>query len=122
MDGVKPWQLAVIIIGLVGGLGLVVWNFTGSKGPDTIHQMTLMDVEDGTLFVADLKANKTIGIPAKNPDTERRTLIPVAREGDTWFVPEYYRGLLDMFDNPKAITNASTGTVNAAAGKPKAYN
>ncbi|MBX3322141.1 MAG: hypothetical protein KF757_04040 [Phycisphaeraceae bacterium] len=123
MNGVKPWQLAVIVLGLLGGTGLLVWNAMGkSSKVQTIDEMSFVDVLDGSMYVVNLRGRRGIGVPARNPDTGEYTLMPVFQDGNEWVIPDYYRPALKTIDTQSAeIVNPASGQVRPAAGKPRAY-
>jgi hypothetical protein len=82
MDGVKPWQMAVIVIGLLGGTGLLAWNVMGGEKVKQIDELVLMDVVTGDRFVADVRGRKGVILPAKHPETQEYTLLPIAKGED----------------------------------------
>jgi len=112
MDGIKPWQLAIIIIGLVGGIGLVVWNVMGKdqiRRPDSI---LLMDVVTGDRFVADVSGRKSVFIPEKNPETGKYTLVIIHKEDDgSWSA----RGVETVQDIPLEDFKAISGEKHTIA-------
>lgn len=117
----KPWQIGVIAVGLLGGLGLVGWQLFGGSKVVTVDSMTLVDVNDGSTYIADLGGRKAVTVPARNPDTGEYTLVPVIKEGDSWVVPEYYRAVLKQFEKTDFISDPSTGVMKPTATSPKQY-
>lgn len=117
----KPWQIGVIVVGLLGGCGLLAWNLFGGSKIETIDSLTLVDVMDGSTFVVDLGGRRAVTVPARNPDTGEYTLVPVIKEGESWVVPEYYRPVLKQFEKTEFIADTSTGVMKPAASSPKQY-
>lgn len=111
MNGAKPWQIALIVIGLLAGAAGVVYAMTGGKSVDLVDSMTLVDVNTGELFRVSTN-NRSIIIPMKRRDTDQRTLM-VAVFDETekkWLVPERYRGPLNGFPD-QTLIDAETGVI-----------
>lgn len=121
MNGAKPWQIAVVIIGLLGGTGLLAWNFLGSSSKKTADSMSFIDVVDGTLFKADLRAKKGMIVPAKNPDTGEYTLVPVEKSGSDWVVPDYFRRVLKEVPISATVVDLASGKVQPASENQRPY-
>ena len=121
MSGAKPWQIALIVIGLLAGVVGLVFAL-GSMGPvETASRITLVDVYTGELFEADA-AGRTVMIPELNPDTGEATLFPITKDEETgeWRIAGRY---FDAFrretrgkDTPSV--DQSSGLVEAT-GSPK---
>ena len=120
---VKPWQMAVIVIGLLVGVGSMIWQMVNSDGVDLKHQYTLIDVESGDLFDVD-STKVRLMLPAKHPETGRVALVRVAKDDKgRWYVIPRDMELLTQLDegvNVKAI-DAETGDVLNQAASPKTY-
>lgn len=86
---VKPWQMAVIVIGLVVGVGSVIWQFMGDDGPDLSYRLTLVDVETGDIFEISDYRRITAVLPAARPGSDARALVPIEKDkaGD-WYLTE----------------------------------
>jgi hypothetical protein len=120
MNGIKPWQLAIVIVGLIGGIGLVVWNVMGKgeiRRPDSI---LLMDVITGDRFIADVSGRKSVFIPEKNPETGKYTLVIIHKADDgTWTA----RGVETVTDIPieefKAISGEKPVIAHPSDAKTK---
>lgn len=120
MDGVKPWQLAVIVIGLVCGLGLVGWQIFGGEKIHTPDRLMLMDVTTGQRYIADVSGHRAIFIPEKNPETSEYTLLPIVKGDDgKWrtrhleVVKSYAPEALQAFDD------IAQGIVSPSSAAPK---
>lgn len=119
MSGAKPWQIALIVIGLLAGAAGVVYAMTSGKSVDLVDSMTLVDVNTGELFRVNTN-NRSIIIPMKRKDNDQRTLmVAVFDDGEKkWIVPERYRGPLGGFTDQKLIDPA-TGVIGIdATAKP----
>lgn len=76
MSDIKPWQIVVVVAALIV-LAFSAWRMMGSdvaKGPS--GYMTV-DIYTGQLYLVKKGKAKGIMFPAKNPETEERTLYPV---------------------------------------------
>jgi hypothetical protein len=117
----KPWQLALIIIGLLGGSALVVYNlFFANAGPSLADTMKVIDVNTGELFEVDL-AGKGYVMPGKNPNSKKRTLLAIVKDEQdgTWFIPGRYLPSLDQVDGEVTAVDPQTGEVKAPVGEFK---
>ena len=112
MDSLKPWQLAIIIIGLVGGVGLVVWNVMGSGKIRQPDEILLMDVVTGDRFMADVTGRKSVFIPEKHPETGKYTLVLISKADDGEWVA---RGVETITDTPPDEFKAISGSENPIA-------
>lgn len=123
MDGVKPWQLAVIIIGLVGGLALAGWQLFGGRKLHTPDTLVLMDVSTGQRYIADVTGHKSIFIPEKNPDTQEYTLLPIVKGEDGKWRTRHIE-IVQSYppEQRQAFENASQGIASPTDAKPKRLN
>ncbi len=76
MSGAKPWQIVLIVVGLLAGAVGVVFALSSSGPPKTADQLLLVDVETGDLYRI-RTANRTLVMPMKRPGTDSRVLFPV---------------------------------------------
>ena len=81
MDQLKPWQKILIVVALVVLVGGIWFSFRG-KGPDFGDHIYLVDVTSGELYTVDLTGIHGLMLPAKNPDTGLRTLLPLELNED----------------------------------------
>lgn len=120
---IKPWQIAVIVIGLLVGLGSAVYQIVAASGPDLPDSMLLIDVETGQVYRASTHGNG-IMLPARRPDTGKIALIRLRTgENGEYEVAPRDLGLLDYLDKDvqvKAI-DAESGKVLHASKDIKAY-
>lgn len=76
MDGLKPWQIVLLVVAVLVLAGSLWLTFSGS-GPDFGSRVYMVDVVSGELFVADTEKQRGMVLPAKHPETGERTLLPV---------------------------------------------
>ena len=76
MDRLKPWQIILLVVSLLVLIGGVWYSLRG-KGPDFGDRLYFVDLASGDLYVFNLKGTHGLLIPAKNPDTGERTLLPL---------------------------------------------
>jgi len=120
MDGIKPWQLAIIIIGLVGGIGLVGWNLFGGEKIQQADSVVMVDVNSGELFQFSVKGSKSVLIPARHPDTGERTLLPVDKgEDGGWVVAARYMHVMSRYKPEERTSIDAQGRVKGDSGKIK---
>lgn len=71
---VKPWQIALIVIGMLVGVGSIVYTLATREVPELADSYLLIDVETGEVFR--VNANKyQVAIPAEHPSTGKMSLI-----------------------------------------------
>ncbi len=121
MSGAKPWQIALIVIGLLAGGAGVVFALTSMGPVETAAQVYVVDVESGQLYRANT-VGKTVLIPMTSPETGENTLYPVVEDEESgeWRISDRYR---DAFlrrtegqDTP--AVDRSSGVVTVS-GEPK---
>lgn len=126
MGDVKPWQW-IVMVAAVGVLAISVYLTFGRGKVDMGDRVYMVDVVTGELFVADTGGRRGVVIPAKNPATGERTVVPVMTEEDGGIsVSERYRGLAEsILDergvDPAPTIDASTWSIAADADSAKAY-
>jgi hypothetical protein len=123
MQGVKPWQLAVIVIGLLVGGGLITWQGFSPGAVKLADSIMLVDVTTGEIFEAPLPSDRTVGFPAKSPTTGKETLLPATQIEGKWFVGSRYREFVkDIVQSAGATSaaDASTFEVKSPTGPTSA--
>jgi hypothetical protein len=113
-ESVKPWQIAILVIGglCVVGAGAYSFLFSG----DTIKlssSMTMVDVSTGELFEFDVSGGKAVFPPELNPNTGKRALLPVGKSEDgKWRIgTRYLEGLSGVEVKPDALVDLKSGEV-----------
>ena len=116
MGEAKPWQIAVVVVGVLTLVGMVFW-FVTKDSVQLANKMTLVDVESGLLIEAKLPSEKAVMFPATNPESNRKTLYPAKQnEAGQWEVIGRYLPYVKTKDvDPKAI-NLQTGTITVSGG------
>jgi len=120
----KPWQIVVLVLGLIA-IGFVGFRLLrGSGGPVIQDRLYLVDVTTGQMYSASTKV--PLGIPAKSPETGERTLWPANRNEDgQWvvssFVIDGVRGSDGYDDLPDDVINWASGIVTGASGGVQEY-
>ncbi|MEO1534690.1 MAG: hypothetical protein AAFS11_03900 [Planctomycetota bacterium] len=121
MSGAKPWQIALIVIGLLAGIIGVVFAMRGMGPVETAADVTLVDVYTGELFEANT-SGRSVMIPMLNPDTGEASLFPVAKDEETgeWHIAGRYLSAFRMRTEGKETppVDKSSGLVEAT-GRPR---
>ncbi len=119
----KPWQIALIVIGLAVGLGSAAWFAFSGDDVQLDRRYFLIDVESGDIFEVDSTKYRLV-LPARHPETGRISLIGVHRgDNGVWFVPPRDLGSIKQLDKGvevKAINKDSGDLINPP-GTPKRY-
>lgn len=111
MEKPKPWQIGVIALAVVAAGVSIVLTITRSDAPKISTERYLVDVSTGELFEIDV--SKGAFFPALNPQTGRRSLLPVKREGSEWVVESRYLGGLEEDIDQSALDTSNAGPVRA---------
>jgi hypothetical protein len=91
---VKPWQIAVIVLGLLAAIGLIVYTLSTSEGPHVNSVLYLVDVESGDLYQADLEKH-AVPLPAPHPVSHKVSLVRINKNADgKWAVSKRDKNLL----------------------------
>lgn len=119
----KPWQIALIVIGLAVGIGSAAWTIFGGDRVELANVVLMVDVESGQIYEVNLNRTR-ITNPALHPTTGKLQLVRLDRSDDgTLFVNPRDMQLLQYLD--KDVTNKAvdpkTGELLIAPGKPVRY-
>lgn len=114
----KPWQLVLLALGLLALLYVGYRLASGGDGPRTVSSILLVDVVSGELFEQPT-GNLTLIIPARHPDTNESTLLPVLK--DEAGVYRVERRYLDELKDSKVATPSvdANGVVTVSNQSPK---
>ncbi|MCL4220083.1 MAG: hypothetical protein KJZ65_01810 [Phycisphaerales bacterium] len=117
----KPWQIGVVVVGLLGGLALLGWQLFGGKEIRRPDEILLMDVITGDRFVADVSGHKAVILPERNPDTQQYTLLPLSQDKDgTWRVRRLDQLPPDLKpEQMEAIESLDAGLAKPSSAKPR---
>jgi hypothetical protein len=120
---VKPWQIIVIVLGLLIGVGSVVYMLATTDGPRVKTIMYLVDVETGELYRADLE-KLAVALPGQHPISHRTCLVRIIKDDSgKWVVGKRDRGLFAQLDKDvqnKAV-DPETGELLMPAKTPVEY-
>ena len=114
---VKTWQIAIIALGLIVGVGSVLYSVFSSNELKLPHRYHLVDVESGDIYVVDTTKYRP-GIPALRPDSTVRALLPIEQEGSRWHVEGRWLGSTTGVD-PGVEFKAVDKNTGELAGAPK---
>jgi hypothetical protein len=116
MGEVKPWQIAVIVVGLIVMVGGVAYSCRSSERVDFATSIIMVDVTTGELIASPLPANKTVQFPAVNPGTKFATFYPAEQKDGQWFVSSMYLPHVAKEPAPKAMNNR--GQITTVTAEP----
>ncbi len=111
----KSWHIVVIAVGLLVGLGSLVYQLVSGEPDVVVHQIHCVDVETGDLYRIDTKKTRVI-LPARHPQTGRICLVRVTKdEHGKWFVKSKDLQTLTMLDEgvKNNFVDASSGDLTA---------
>lgn len=100
----KALKIAIIVVGLTAGLGLIGWRlFGGDDGTGLADRVAVVDVLTGDAMWVKLDDKRMITVPGKGEAGEL-SLYPIERVGSQWFIVERYReGLVRQFTDPSRL-------------------
>ncbi|HED52620.1 MAG TPA: hypothetical protein ENJ00_00255 [Phycisphaerales bacterium] len=109
----KPWQIAVVVIGLLVGIGGIVLAIGKDSGPDLADKLILVDVTTGDTYTVSLR-NRSVVIPVKSPETGQRTLLPIELDDETesWHISEHYMPALSGIEEISDKVDPETGKLD----------
>jgi hypothetical protein len=117
MGGAKPWQIAVVVLGILSLLWVLIYQLgSTSTAPETRQDFVLVDIDTGELFKVHRPDDRSLPIPAVRPGTQKLNLLPVEKTDNGWAVPEQFRNLLTK-DMP-AVGDLATGVMKTT-GEPE---
>jgi hypothetical protein len=104
MSGAKPWQIALIVVGLLAGIVGVVFAISSGDRVAMADSVVLVDVTTGDLYRVSVE-NRSITIPMKHGETGERVLLHARKDeaSGRWAVPERYRPALVQFSDVETI-------------------
>lgn len=125
MGDAKPWQIVLIVVGILGA-GVSLWWF-GLRGSDADRLMSnsivMVDVETGQLYEFQLKGRRGVMIPERHPDSGKIALLPVEQDGSgNWVISDRSRPTLQYVEVTNNAVNRSTWVANVNNQKPIRVN
>lgn len=121
--GAKPWQIGVIVVGLLVGCVSVAWAVFGKPDVNVNMIIHCIDVETGDIYRIDAEKNPLI-LPARHPTNNRVTLIRLGKdEKGTWHVTGRDMQTLDMLekDAKNIAVDENTGDIKTPVKAPIDY-
>lgn len=120
MKGVKPWQIVVLVAGVLALAVSLYLSFHGRDEVEFADSMMMVDLETGQLIEAPLPKGRAVLPPAKNPATQRKSFFPVQSKDGKWFVNSLYvRYVKDFVPHPEnVLVDPATGEVKVANESP----
>lgn len=111
---VKPWQIALIVIGLLVGAGSTIYTLLGSGGPQLADSVLLIDVETGQLYRASTRS-KAIMLPARRPSDGKIALLRVRVDDQgKYYVTDRDLRLIDALDKGIEVKAVATDSGDIA--------
>lgn len=97
MGQAKPWQIAVVGVGLIVLCISLYISVFRNDGPTFVDRVYMVDVTTGKLYQFDRPDDRMLlSWPAEDPRTKQRTLYKVSRdEQSKWMVNERVLGDLN---------------------------
>ena len=112
MQNVRPWQVVLFVVAVIG-LATGVFIMSSGRGLDLSDSIIMVDVETGELFRFSVAGNRGVGVPNFNPDSGNLSLLPVKKdENGEWRLTERSRPILaDLDVKPEAVVDVETGEI-----------
>ncbi len=82
---VKPWQIAVIVLGFLVGGGFIAYTLASPEAGDVNYVKHYIDVETGDIYRLDTRKH-AIGVPGRDPKGHIRLVRLSKKESGEWFV------------------------------------
>lgn len=119
---VKAWQIALFVAAAAVLAVSIAYTFRGS-GVEFADKVMLVDVKTGQVFSVDT-SKRTIGIPARHPETGERTLYPIRREnGGEWVIePRALGALVSAGVAAPDVVDPNSGKVIGATSRVRSLS
>ncbi len=117
----KPVQIAIIVIGLLVGIGGIVLAVSKNGAPDLANKMILVDVTSGELYAVSTNGRSII-LPYRSPESNEPTLLPVIfdESDSSWHVKSRYMGAMNDIKSVSDKIDPKSGRLAVESGvKPK---
>lgn len=92
---IKPWQLIVIVIGLLAAVSVTVWNLTSGDEIEVPDNYFVVDVESGQIYRVN-RNRVTLDLPAVNPETGKVSIVGLDKNDTGYYVNERDLSMLKM--------------------------
>ncbi len=95
MQGVKPWQIILMVAAVLAVIGSVLYSCSTSSDLGLSKEIPMVDVVTGDRFMVKIPKSGSLGIPCKHPDSGEMTLVPYSQGPDGgWYVSERFSASL----------------------------
>lgn len=122
MGEAKPWQIGVVVLGLLVLVGSIVYQCQSRPKYEFAETVTFVDVTTGELWVSPYRTDRSSMFPTKNPKTGTLTLFPVAPEAGGWVIRgRYLEAIAQAKLANEKVVNLRDGTVNSV-GEPVKFD
>ncbi|HYF15011.1 MAG TPA: hypothetical protein VD971_08075 [Phycisphaerales bacterium] len=115
MGEARPWQVAVVVVGLLVLIGSVVYQCTASNDVSLADSVIMVDVSTGELIESRYPKNRPVSFPAEHPETKSKTLMPAVQDPETgrWMVEGRYVSYLKNLGSLGGLEDPESGLVKA---------
>ncbi|GEM_PF-1726764 len=121
---VKPWQVAVIVIGLLVGIASTLWVLVSPSEVHLADECYLLNVESGEVFIAAMGGGKRLTLPAADPESGKFALIRLTKDDQgKLYVDNRDLALLSYVDKDVAVkaVDRETGELVAQPASTRKY-
>lgn len=124
MGEARPWQIGVVVVGLLVLVGSVVWQCASGRKVDFADTILLVDVTTGQLYRSQYRTDASVMFPARSPATNDYTLFGVIhREGETEYrLPSEALEYMRANKLESKVVDMRTGVVTVQPGDPKSHD
>jgi hypothetical protein len=108
----KAAKIAIIVVGLVVGLGMIGWRFLSAEDAPGPSRLQLVDVLSGEAMTLRTGNSRIAQLPGTGKSGEK-SLYPIVLQGDRWVIAPLYRDvLIQRFgDDDRVAIDLETFTV-----------
>lgn len=120
----KPWQVIVIVVGLLVGGGLILWNTFSGDRLDIEYSMTLIDAETGVVYSIPDYRDAGLILPAGRPGAQSEiALIQISKDEQTgaWRVSESGKRMIGALNVPIKAFDRDSGVLTAQPASFQKY-
>jgi hypothetical protein len=118
---IRPWHMALGATTLVAVVASARSMSAGRATPRLLDEIVMVDVATGDILSFPIDGGHAVSIPAVNPETQRRNLVPVHLDDrGAWILSSRYRAALAQTDDKARIVfDEQTGALSASAGRAR---
>ena len=120
MGEAKPWQIAVIVVGLLVLVGMLSMQFLKNDEPQFAKSRMFIDLKTGELVEVEYREDRALSIPAANPPSTEYTLVPLSKTDDgKWKVDAKFFGTVEQYKLQGPHLDMRSGIVTPTSGPVK---